>query len=231
MEADAATIATMFHPAPAAEAPGTDPLEEPRASAAPTSAPPEPPASNWTSQLLAAQVPGGVRSEALRCATGLGLAAVYGLAVGARHGGGALLKSAAVVPLALSAAAALGIPATYIVLALFDAPIDPRRLGAATSRAMATTGLVLAGLAPAAALFVVSSEHPAAAAMSGAVGLALASAAGFRALMTDVLDGLSTSREGTRLASAAAIVAFGVFAAALSLRIWSACLPLFGGGR
>jgi hypothetical protein len=232
MDANAATLTPVFHPEPAPETSeiASEFLERPTPESTPEAAPASPPA-NWTARLLHIDESSGVRAEAVRYATGLGLSAVYGMAIGARHGGLALLKSAAVVPAALVAATALGVPATYIVLALFDAPIDPKRLGAATSRAVATTGLVLAGLAPAAALFVVSSEQPAAAGASAALGLMLGSFAGYRALMGDVLRGLSRANEGVRFASAAAIIGFGVFAAALALRIWSAALPLFGGGR
>lgn len=170
-----------------------------------------------------------VRSEVTRFATGLGLAALYGLALGAREGGSALLIHAAGVPLALLLIAALGVPALYIVLALFDAPIDPARAASAAARSAASTGLVLGGLAPAAALFVVTSDSREAAALAGALGLAVGGVLGLRAFLRDI--GEVTSRSGgvTRFVSGLAFGGFTVFATALAIRVWFAALPLFGG--
>lgn len=102
---------------------------------------------SWTARLLAEDSEFQVARELGRFGVGLGLSALYGLSLGARQGGKAFFLHAAGVPAALLAVTALGIPALYIVLALFDAPIEPPKAIAAAARATAQSGLVLAGLA------------------------------------------------------------------------------------
>jgi hypothetical protein len=139
-------------------------------------------ASHWTAQLLAPSSGEAVGGDARRFAIGLGLASLFGLATGARQGGLAFVSSAALVPAALLGACAFGLPALYIALGMVDAPLAPRRLFAAAARAMASAGLVLAGIAPVAALYVVSSGDREGAAMAAVLGLATGSLAGLRAL-------------------------------------------------
>jgi hypothetical protein len=159
-----------------------------RAGAAPADPPPLPP--SFTASLLAGEGAFSAVREAARFGVGLGLAALYGLSLGARQGGKAFFVHAAGVPAALLAVSALGIPALYIILALFDAPIEHPRVIAATARAAARSGLVLAGLAPAAALFVVSSDRTATAAIAGAIGLAVAGMLGLVRLLSELRGAL-----------------------------------------
>src|SRR5690606_21991871 len=114
------------------------------------------PRPGWTSALL--DVDADWRGLAGRLGTGAALSAIYGIALGAREGGIALLVHAIGVPAALLAVCGLGLPALFIVLALFDAPLSPTKAIAAAARGCASAGLVLAGLAPLAALYVVGSE-------------------------------------------------------------------------
>ena len=107
-------------------------------------APARPPATDP----LAATASVLVRDEAARAGVGLGLAALYGLALGARTGGVSFLRHGVGVPAALAVSLGIGVPALYIGLALLDAPVDLARAFRAASRATFTTGLVLAGLAP-----------------------------------------------------------------------------------
>jgi hypothetical protein len=66
--------------------------------------------------------------ELTRLASGLGLASLYGLALGARSGGLALVQHALGASAGLAAVAVLGIPALFVLLALVNAPVSPRAM-------------------------------------------------------------------------------------------------------
>ena len=208
-------------------------VDAPAASAVPPipapASPPLPP--SFTADLLALDHAPTVRREATRLAIGLGLAAIYGLSLGTRAGGLSFLKHAAGVPAALLVAFGVGIPALYIFLALVDAPVALASIAAAATRATATAGLVLAGLAPAAALFVVSSERPGAAALAAGVGLAVGGAFGLGNVVSDLHKALADARPTTRVAADLAFGGFGLFAVIVALRVWVSLLPVLGGGR
>jgi len=192
--------------------------------------------SNWTAALLAPATSITLTktqfiTEAGRFGAGLGLAAAYGLALGARQGGASLFKHAAGVPAAMIAVACLGVPALTILLTLFNAPLAPSRALSAASRAAAASGLVLGGLAPAAALFVVTSESRATAAIMGLLGLAVGGVIGLRVLLRDLKAALQTEENlMTRAASGFVLVGFAAFAVLLALRVWWSALPILNGG-
>jgi len=186
---------------------------------------------SWTAVFLAPAAVEEVdlRAEAARFATGAGLAALYGLALGARDGGAALLRHALGVPAALLAVAGLGVPALFIALALFDAPLDPSRVAAAAARGSASAGLLLAGLAPAAALYVVSSEDGSAAALAGAFGLFVGGLAGLVRLLRELGRSAGWGSGSARVGTGLAFAVFALFATALAARVWWSTLPLLGG--
>jgi hypothetical protein len=187
--------------------------------------------SNWTAILLAPTPRPHFIAEAGRFGAGLGLAAVYGLALGARQGGVSLFKHAAGVPAGMIAVACLGVPALTILLTLFNAPLAPPRALSAASRAAAASGLVLGGLAPAAALFVVTSESATTAAVMGLLGLAVGGLIGLRVLLRDLKAALETEENlMTRAASGFVLVGFAAFAVLLALRVWWSSLPILKGG-
>lgn len=185
------------------------------------------PRPGWTSALL--DVDSDWRGLAARVATGAALSAVYGGALGARDGGTALLVHAIGVPAALLAVCTLGLPALFIVLSLFDAPLSPIKAAGAAARGCASAGLVLAGLAPLAALYVVGSDTAAGAALAGGLGLGLGGLLGLRHLVATMREALARSDSATRLLAGGAQVAFALFAIVLGWRIWVALLPLIGG--
>ncbi|WP_437766517.1 hypothetical protein WMF27_24110 [Sorangium sp. So ce281] len=206
--------------APAAPAPG--PAVEPTAGGGHRS---------WTAALLAERPSASLREALSRVGVGVGLAALYGLSLGARQGGVSFVRHAAGVPAAMIAVACVGVPALTIVLTLFDAPLDPPRALSATARAAAATGLVLGGLAPASALFVVTSGADATAALMGLLGLAVGGAVGIGILLRDL--GAVLQRKGDLAGvsgTTAALVVFAVFAAVLALRVWWGMLPILKGG-
>lgn len=211
-------------PAPVVAAPPAPFVAAPRAVIA------EPPPS-WTSHLLAVDAVFSPRREAVRFATGLGLAALYGLALGVRGGGAGLLAHAVGVPAAILVALGLGVPALYIALALFDAPLALPAVVSAAARSAAAAGLVLAGLGPAAALFVVSSERPGAAALTALAGLVLGGAISLGRLVRELRQDIDRDALPTRAAMLAVLLGFSVFAVAVAARIWWATLPVLRGGR
>ena len=231
MDAHAPALEGYFPAAPAEAAPrppsaDTVPEEVESIAARPVSPPIVP---SFTQSLLAEDAEISPRREAARFGLGLGLAAVYGLSLGTRAGGKAFFTHALFVPAALAAVVALGVPALYISLALFDAPIEPPVAVAAAARATARTGLVLAGLAPAAALFVVSSDDARSAAGSAVVGLVVAGAVGLTRMVGDLHGAIHHAPANTRAKADFAFFGFAIFAVALAARIWWAALPLLRG--
>lgn len=228
MQATALPVVGAF-PAPAFPPVDDGPSCTPDSSRPQPEVPPAPVPSSWTQALLAPTDDVSLRREAIRFGIGAGLAGVYGLALGVRGGGGALLTHALGVPAAPLAALGLGVPALYIGLALFDAPLALSAVVSAASRASAAAGLVLAGLAPAAALFVVTANRPGAAALAAVAGLALGGAIGAGRLIQELRRGMSAARPSARAALGFSLVGFAVFAVAVAARIWWSTLPILRG--
>jgi hypothetical protein len=160
---------------------------------------------------------------------GLSLAAVYGLSLGARSGGIGLARHALGAPATLLAVGAIAVPSLFVVLSLFDAPITLARAVSATARAAASSGLLLAGLAPATALLVVTIDSAAAAALVARAGLLLAAAFGGLPLLAAFHAELQPASLGTRWKSRLALLGFAVFSLALATRMAAALLPILGG--
>jgi hypothetical protein len=136
-----------------------------------------------------------------------------------------------------------GAPSVFIFLSMCRAPIDALSIGGNVARAVASAGLVLAGLAPAAALFVVSSETPQAASGAVTVGLLLGGGVGIARMVRDVVRPIRLPASRSARAAGPALigrvesvfggaaVAFGfaVFAVTLATRVWTSVLPILGG--
>ncbi len=173
---------------------------------------------------------GGWREAATRTGAGLALSAAFGLALGARDGGSALLVHALGVAAAPAGVVAFGVPALYIVLAVFDAPVTAVGLARSTGRGAAALGMVLAGLAPLTALYGVSASEPLWGASAGILALMLGGVVGlgqFHGSLRSQLGGASPSARSAMMLSAGI---FAVLATVASARIWFALLPSFGGG-
>lgn len=166
--------------------------------------------------------------ELTRLGAGLGFAAVYGLALGARTGGVSLLQHALGAPAGLAAVGVLGVPSLYVLLALVDAPVTPSAMVAAAARALGSAGFVLAGLAPSAALLAVTIESPSAVAFVSRAGLTLAGGIGLYRLRCAVLDLLRELPATRRLRYSALLFGFCLFAMALAARVWFS-LPILQG--
>lgn len=168
-------------------------------------------------------------AEGGRALSGLLLAALYGVALGTRQGGAELWQHAVGVPAGLASVALVGVPSLFVFLALVDAPISPLGALAVATRSLGVSGLMLAGLAPAAALFVVTIDSCGVAAAVGLLGLLGAGAVGLVHLLTGLSRQLSAANAVVQAGGNAALVVFAMFAVGLCLRVWWGLLPLFGG--
>src|SRR5206468_1429744 len=106
-------------------------------------------------------------------------------------------------------------------------------LARATTHAAVSMGLVLAGLAPVTALFVVTSEDLRTATIVAIAGLIVGGAFGIRGLTTvlsgDQIDRAKDGATSTNHHIRAATIVFVVFACVLAARIWYVTLPLLSG--
>ncbi len=164
-----------------------------------------------------------------RAGAGLGLAALFGVAVGMRTGGADLLRHALGVPVGLSAVVLLGAPSMFVFLSICRAELDASKLAELVSRAVASAGLSLAGLAPAALLFVLTSEADSAAASAVGVGLLIAGGVALVRLVGGLLQQASKGGAGSIVGAMLVSAGFSVFACLLAVRVWSRLLPIFGG--
>ncbi len=167
----------------------------------------------------------GWRSLARRVGAALALGWVYGAAIGARYGVDSMIVHGLGVAAGMLAVLLFAAPSFFILLAHAGHQADLQGMLEAVSRAIATTGLVLCGLAPTAALLTVSTEGGVAAALFGALGLLAAGALGLRALHRAL--GTNTGGAAIRFLG----VAFLGFAALLAARVWWLALPMLGRGH
>lgn len=190
----------------------------------------------WTEQLLGAAAPASPPRaaawplEGQRFATALALASLFGVAIGLRLGGPAIAMHALGVSVGILAVCGLAVPALAIILALANASIDALGLARATARGSATAGLLLAGLAPGAALFAVTVEDAISVTLVGVGGLVLAGILGMRSFLRELAPQLAVADAPARRLSQITIPFFLVFAAVLGARIWWVMLPIVRGG-
>jgi hypothetical protein len=147
-----------------------------------------------------------------------------------RVGGPAIATHALGVSLGILGVCGLAVPALAIVLALVNASVDALGLARATSRGAATAGLLLAGLAPGAALFAVTVEDAITVTVVGAGGLVLGGLLAMRSFARELSPQLAAGDGRARLLSRVALPSFLVFAAILAARIWWVMLPIVRGG-
>ena len=153
---------------------------------------------------------------------------MYGLALGARSGGMALVQHALCASAGLAAVGLLGLPALFVLLALVNAPVSPSAMLSAGARSLASAGFVLAGLAPSAALLAVTIESPDAAAFVTRAGLTLAGGIGLFQLTSAVRAMLQALPAESRWKCHALLVGFSLFAIMLAARVWYS-LPILQG--
>jgi hypothetical protein len=202
------------------------PVAEPAPPAVSTLPPPLPAPHSFASALIDVTSSSSWADEARRLAAAASLAAVFGVSLGLRQGGLSLASGAAGAPLGILAVSALAAPALAILFALVNAPIEAIDLARATTRGAAKAGLLLAGLAPAAALFVVTVEDAITVTCVGFGALCFAGVVAARSFHEDLAPKLAKVPASARLVMHAALWAFLLFAGALALRVWGQALPM-----
>jgi hypothetical protein len=190
---------------------------------------PEEPAPGRLAALLAAD--GGWATSSGRAAIGLGLSAAFGVALGIRDGGAAILLHGMWAAAAPAAILVFGVPALYIVLAFIDAPLVALDVGRSAARGAAALGTCLAGLAPITALFIVSSHARVWGALVGICALVFSGLVGVGHFHVSLREQLRDASQSKRSAAMLAITIFGVLATVAAARIWLGELPIYGGGR
>lgn len=172
----------------------------------------------------------GIAREAARFGGALLAAGLLGVALGTRDGGASIARHALGAPAALLVVGGVGVPALCIALSLLGVPVAPSRVVALASRGAGVTGVVLAGLAPAVALFVVTSAAPGTAAVAAAIALATAGGLGLSRMLSCLARDLDRVDSATRGLAHVAVGGFALFAAALAARVWWMALPILHGG-
>lgn len=164
--------------------------------------------------------PIGVGDGARRFLIGCALAASYGVALGSSQGPLTMAAAAVGVPSAFVVVALLGGPAAFILLTHAGANVTAAALAAVFGRAVASCGLVLAGLAPTAALLVLSVETSWAAALSGLLGLLIGGGVGMAELVRAMNDELGAATLARKLV----VLGLATFAVLVAGRVWTAVL-------
>lgn len=164
-----------------------------------------------------------------RVGLGLGLSSLYGLALGAREGGPELVRHAFGVPLALLVLGAVLTPSLTVLLSLLDAPVTPITMLRAVTRAVTSAGFVLAGLAPSAAVLVVTIEsQDIAIAVARGFGF-IAGSIGLVALLAGVRALVSEARSAVVWRTQALLMSYSMFAVLLGCRLFALLVPMIGG--
>jgi hypothetical protein len=163
--------------------------------------------------------------EGQRLLVAVGLSSLFGVALGLREGAAGSGLAALGAPAGIAAVAGVAVPAFAIVLALANAPVDVMDLARATSRGAVRAGLFLAGLAPGAALLVVTREDAITITVAGFGALLLAGAIAARSFATDLRPQLAGAPRATRAVLSVAMPLFILFAAVLAARVWWLALP------
>jgi hypothetical protein len=176
--------------------------------------------TSWSEYLVAEDEVVSWRPLAMRAAAAVALSSVFGLALGMREGGTALLENAAGVPLAALSVIALGLPALLIVLTLFGTPVRASKLVDGAVRGFVASSIVLAGLAPAVGLYVTTSVEEIGYFVPALSGLLLGGAVGLRTFFTAFGRELGGASPGAKVLAVAAGIAFALFAIVLGLRVW-----------
>ena len=179
----------------------------------------------WAARWLGVAGSPGWAREGQRLLVAVALSSLFGVALGLRQGVAGSAVAALGAPAGIAAVAGVAVPAFAIVLALANAPVDVMDLARATSRAAVRAGLFLAGLAPGAALLVVTREDAITITVAGFGALLLAGAIAAQSFATDLRPQLAKAPRATRAVLSVAMPLFILFAAVLAARVWWLALP------
>ncbi|MDD9935550.1 MAG: hypothetical protein OXT09_18210 [Myxococcales bacterium] len=189
---------------------------------------PPAPATSWAQGYLSVQSDDDLQRIAARAGAGMGLSALFGLAMGVGSGPASMWRHVLTVEAAVGSVVVMAVPALHVLLTLLDAPIDPLRMAERCSHAVFRTGLLLAGLSPALALYSTTTGATGSA-LLGIVMLYLAGCVGLHTLVSGIAASVRAASEA-RGRAALLLAGFTIFSIVLVMRM-SAGFPVFGGGQ
>ncbi|MFO0696209.1 MAG: hypothetical protein U0230_21775 [Polyangiales bacterium] len=191
----------------------------------------DPPRTSFAARILGHSASPDVREALFRLSSGLGLAWLFGLALGAGHPSASWPAWALGIAAGPLACVAAGLPSLLVLLTLFDVRISLAELFDAAARGIATTGMLLAGLAPLVLLYVGTARDSVATDLVASVSLGAAGLAGLSATIRAVLAVARAEGETSKAALSFLSAGYAVFAALLLGRLWlRAALVLANGG-
>lgn len=180
--------------------------------------------AGWASRLLF--VDGGDLATARRLAVGLALSWAFAASAALVTGAwGATLG----VPAMLAVVGSLGVPSVVVGLVLARSDLDARDAARAAVHGIATTGLVLGGLAPATLLYLASSVLPELRLVVLSAALGLAGTLGLARMGLALLARVGAEPGAPRAMAVGLVGAFALFSGVLALRLWASVGPALAG--
>ncbi len=172
-----------------------------------------------------------VAREMLRVVSGLSLSAIFGAAIGARGGFASALIHAMRTPVVVAAVVALAVPALWVGVTYFGGKLAPSQVARLAGIVTAKIGLLLAGFAPIALLYVATSDSVFSRSAVALVPLAVGAIFGVRDAANRVWDNTTGDVNGTNALGVVAVIgAYSLFALVLGLRLAFRLLPVLTGG-
>ena len=176
--------------------------------------------SGWAGRLLALE--GNDLATARRLCAGLGLSWVFAASAAVVSGAWTATLG---MPLLLALVGTLGVPSVVIGLVLSRSEIDARDAARAAVHGIATSGLVLGGLAPATLLYVASSTSDLIRFLVLSASLSLAGLVGLTRMAHTLLAAVEGGGLRERMTAHVLVLGFAAFSGLLALRLWSSLGP------
>jgi len=174
----------------------------------------------WAERLLA--LDGSDVAMGRRLGAGLALSWVFGASAALVTGAWTATLG---VPALLGVVGSLGVPSVVIGLVLARSELDARDAARAAVHGIATTGLVLGGLAPATLLYLSSSALPEIRLAVLTAALGLAGLLGLARMGHALLARVGADGAPSRALAVGLVVAFALFSGLLALRLWTSVGP------
>ncbi|MDD9965830.1 MAG: hypothetical protein OXR73_06365 [Myxococcales bacterium] len=172
----------------------------------------------WAARHLAELHDGEPGLMLRRIMLGLGLGSIHGFSMGLVGDVSDMAVGAGRVVFALLAVMVMAAPALQVFVALLDLPVAPLTTLERASRATFRTGLVLAGAAPAIALYATTAGADAALGL-GLLTLHLGGLVGLHGFATQLWKAMQSARRWSRVGGAVILFGFATFAVVLFVRI------------
>ncbi len=176
--------------------------------------------SGWAERLLTLE--GDDLAIARRLGVGLGLSWVFAASAAAVSGAWTATLG---MPLMLALVGTLGVPSVVIGLVLSRSDVDARDAARAAVHGIATSGLVLGGLAPATLLYLASSSSNVIRLLVLTASLALAGVVGLARMGHTLLASVEGGGLRERITAHLLVLGFAAFSGVLALRLWCSLGP------